>query len=377
MRRNYVAMLVIVGLAVALLKPQPLAASGTAANYDQATYEKMVARAIKFLEASRNPAEGSYSSFAGIGPTALVTTALLRHGRSPDDPLVATSLKYLESHVQANGSICQEGTLYRNYETCVSIMCFKAANADGRYDETIAKADAFVKGLQWDESEDIDESDFRYGGGGYGKHRRPDMSNTSFLVDALKAAGNGSDDQAMRRALIFVSRCQNLETKHNTTPFAAKNPDGGFYYTCAAGGETKADATASGGLRSYGSMTYAGLKSMLYAGVSADDPRVVAAKRWVQMHYTLDENPGIGAQGLYYYYHTCAKALAAVGEDQFVDANGVERNWRRDLVDALAKRQQDNGSWLNESTRWLEGDPNLVTAYALLALSYVPKETPQ
>jgi squalene-hopene/tetraprenyl-beta-curcumene cyclase len=200
------------------------------------------------------------------------------------------------------------------------------------------------------------------------------MSNTSFLVDALKAAGNGADDQAMRRALIFVSRCQNLETKYNTTPFAAKNPDGGFYYTCAAGGETKAETTANGGLRSYGSMTYAGLKSMLYAGVSADDPRVVAAKRWVQMHYTLDENPGIGAQGLYYYYHTFAKALAAIGEDRFVDADGVERNWRRDLVDALAKRQQEDGAWVNETSRWLEGDPNLVTAYALLALSYVPKD---
>ena len=35
----------------------------------------------------------------------------------------------------------------------------------------------------------------------------------------------------MQRALVFVSRCQNLETEHNTTPFAAKNPDGGFYYT--------------------------------------------------------------------------------------------------------------------------------------------------
>jgi squalene-hopene/tetraprenyl-beta-curcumene cyclase len=374
MTRNSFATIFVVGFTIALLIPQPLSAADAAAKYDQARYEKMVARAIQFLESSRHPAEGSYSSFAGIGPTALVTTALLRHGRSPDDPFVATSLKYLEGHVQPNGSICMEGTLYRNYETCVCIMCFQEANADGRYDEIIAKADAFIKGLQWDDSEGIDESDLRYGGGGYGKHRRPDMSNTSYLIDALKAAGNGADDQAVRRALIFVSRCQNLETEHNTTPFAARNPDGGFYYTCAAGGETKAEVTAAGGLRSYGSMTYAGLKSMLYAGVAPDDPRVVAAKGWVQKHYTLEENPGIGPAGLYYYYHTFAKALAAVGDDQFVDATGTERHWRRDLVDALAQRQQDNGAWVNESTKWLEGDPNLVTAYALLALSYVPQE---
>jgi hypothetical protein len=32
--------------------------------------------------------------------------------------------------------------------------------------------------------------------------------------------------------------------------------------------------------------------------------------------------------------------------------------------------QKVNGSWVNENQRWLEGDPNLVTSYALLVLSY-------
>jgi squalene-hopene/tetraprenyl-beta-curcumene cyclase len=114
---------------------------------------------------------------------------------------------------------------------------------------------------------------------------------------------------------------------------------------------------------------------MIYAGVSADDPRVIAAKKWAQKNYTLDQNPGLGRAGLYYYYHTFAKALAAVGDDEFVDASGTRRNWRRDLVNALAERQQSDGSWVNEHTRWLEGDANLVTAYALLSLSYVPKQT--
>src|SRR5690606_34515427 len=119
----------------------------------------------------------------------------------------------------------------------------------------------FIKGLQWDDSEGHDKSSVNYGGAGYGRHKRPDLSNTSFLIDALKATGNGPDDPAMQKALVFVSRCQNLETEHNTTPFAAKNPDGGFYYTPAAGGSSQAGETPQGGLRSYGSMTYAGLKS--------------------------------------------------------------------------------------------------------------------
>ena len=58
-------------------------------------------------------------------------------------------------------------------------------------------------------------------------------------------------------------------------------------------------------------MTYAGLKSMIYAGLTADDPRVKAAYDYITKHYTLDENPGLGQQGLYYYYQTFAKALAA------------------------------------------------------------------
>ena len=117
----------------------------------------------------------------------------------------------------------------------------------------------------------------------------------------------------MKKALIFVSRCQNFESANNTLPFAAKNPDGGFYYTAAAGGESPAGKTPNGGLRSYGSMTYAGLKSMIYAGVGRDDPRVKAATKWIEQHYDLTSNPGMGPSGLYYYYHTAAKALDAAG----------------------------------------------------------------
>ena len=117
-------------------------------------------------------------------------------------------------------------------------------------------------------------------------------------------------------------------------------------------------------------MTYAGLKSMIYAGVGPEDPRVKAAYEWVQKHYSLNENPGMGNNGLYYYYHTFAKALDAIGEDHLVDDEGVEHAWRQELFDQLAASQADDGSWLNENQRWLEGDPNLVTGYALLALSY-------
>jgi squalene-hopene/tetraprenyl-beta-curcumene cyclase len=234
----------------------------------------------------------------------------------------------------------------------------------------IERAEAFVKGIQWDESEGKERADLEYGGAGYGSHKRPDLSNTSYLIDALVATGNDANDEAIQRALIFVSRCQNLESEHNTTPFATKNPDGGFYYTPAAGGTSQAGETENGGLRSYASMTYAGLKSMIYAGVEQDDPRVQAAVKWITKNYDLTSNPGMGDNGLYYYYHTFAKALDAMGQDEFVDDQGNKHNWRAELVEELARRQADDGSWVNKNERWLEGDANLATGYALLALSY-------
>ncbi len=338
-------------------------------------YDEAVARGVGFLRAHGQAEDGSYSSFVGLGVTSLATTAILRHGYSPDDPLVARSLEFLEGFVHEDGGIYERGTFYRNYETCVAILCFAAANRDGRYDDLIAAADRFVKGIQWDESEGIEIDDPAYGGAGYGRHERPDLSNTGFLVEALVAAGNGPDDPHLQKALVFVSRTQNLETEHNTTPFAARNPDGGFYYTPAAGGESHAGTTPEGGLRSYGSMTYTGLKSMIYAGVGPDDPRVEAAYDWIRRHFDVTSNPGMGDAGLYYYYHTFAKALDAMGVDVVVDGEGVERDWRRELREEILRRQQPDGSWVNEEIRWLEGEPNLSTAYALLTLAYLdPRE---
>ena len=335
--------------------------------------EQVVGKAIEFLRQKGQAEDGSFSKQSGPAVTALVATAVLRHGRSPDDPLVAKALAYLKQFVHEDGGIYNEGSKVQNYETSLGLMCFVEANRDGRYDKLVKNAEKFLKDLQWDGKEGHDESSFNYGGAGYGGHKRPDLSNTTFFLDALKAAGNGPDDEAVKKALVFVSRCQNLESEHNATPFPAKNPDGGFYYTPAAGGNSQAGETDEGGLRSYASMTYAGLKSMIFAGVGPDDPRVKAAVSWLQKHYDLDSNPGMGEKGLYYYYQTFAKALDAFGHDTFEDADGKKHDWRQELIAELAGRQQADGSWVNSNPGWREGDPNLVTGYALLALAYCRK----
>lgn len=365
--RRILATMVCAVLACALVFPARLPAADQDLNK---TYEQAVNKAIEFLTTKSQDADGAYNAKAGPAITALVTASLLSHGRSPNDPQVAKSLKYLEGFVRPDGGIHAAETNHKNYETAISLVAFSLANKDGKYDKILKDGDKYVKSLQWGASDDKKESDVEFGGAGYGKSKRPDLSNTSFFLDALKATGNDENSEAVKRALTFVSRCQNLETEHNTTPFAAKKPDGGFYYTPAAGGVSQAGVDeATGALRSYASMTYAGLKSMIYAGVKKDDPRVVAAQKWLAKNYDLDSNPGMGTAGLYYYYNTMAKTLNALGEDKFVDDKGVAHDWRKELIEELASRQQKDGSWINENSRWMEGDPAIVTAYALLALS--------
>ncbi len=117
-------------------------------------------------------------------------------------------------------------------------------------------------------------------------------------------------------------------------------------------------------------MTYTGLKSMIFAGLTAQDPRVKAAVQWITDHYEVENNPGMGSAGLYYYYHTFASALDTAGIDKLKDAEGVEHDWRADLVAELARRQQPDGSWSNDNRRWFENDKNLATSFALMALAY-------
>jgi squalene-hopene/tetraprenyl-beta-curcumene cyclase len=231
------------------------------------------------------------------------------------------------------------------------------------------------------------------------------------MLDALHDAGVSPDDPAVQKALAFVSRAQNLPASNDAawarTGATLERPDapgktyadGGFIYTPANGGESFASEKAGEGrfgetmppghrsLRSYGSMTYAGFKSMVYAGLSRDDDRVKAAFAWIAANYTFDQNPGLGQDGLYYYYYVMSRALLAgqqneipaiaASPDRVIASDATAktptpaaspRNWRDDLVAAILARQRPDGSWVNDATRWEEGNADLVTIYAILAL---------
>lgn len=354
--------LLLAALVVALVPIGPAFAA------DPAAVQHSIAQATAFL-VSCQADDGSFAADIGPAMTGLVLTALVRSGTPPDAPVVQRGLAALLAFRQSDGGIYAAGSPVANYETSIAMLALAACNTDGGLDTEVAAAGAFVKKLQWDEGEGRDEGDASFGGAGYGHHSRPDLSNTAFMVEALQTIGTSENDPAIQRALVFISRTQNLPGPHNPLPYAAKNPDGGFYYTPANGGESQAGLTDNGGLRSYASMTYAGLKSMIFAGVGKDDPRVAAAVAWLRKHYTFEENPGMGQAGLYYYFHTASKALAVLGENSFIDAEGTPHAWRDELTTAILARQSEDGSWVNANERWMEHRPELVTSYALLALA--------
>lgn len=332
-------------------------------------------KAIAYLKSSQ-AADGTWTSPQASGISGLCIHSLIAAGVPLDDPTVAKGLAMLESVAQPDGSICSAKSRMPAYETSIAVMTLVAANESGKYKPLIEKGEKFLRGTQFDESKGIAREDVKFGGAGYGPNGgRPDLSNTTFFIEALKSAGVSCDDPAMKNALVFISRCQNFESEFNTTPNAAKVNDGGFLYTVAAGGNSPAGQTDEGGLRSYGSMTYAGFKSMLHAGLTPEDPRVKAALEWIQKHYTVAENPGMGANGLYYYYYLFAKALGTLDQDYLEDEAGAKHDWRKELAGHLIAGQNENGSWTNtKSDRWFEGDPNLVTAYVLTALDYCEKK---
>jgi squalene-hopene/tetraprenyl-beta-curcumene cyclase len=332
--------------------------------------------AVAYLK-STQAADGSWGGTAAGGMTGLVVTALIQGGGlTSDDPAVAKALKFIEGLVDPKeghiaGASAKIGQF--NYPTCANVMALSAADPERKkYGTIIDNAAALLKKIQWDESEDKKPSDVIYGGAGYGGGTRPDLSNTHFLLDALVAAKVPTSDPAFAKALIFISRCQNLKSEFQDQPWAGKINDGSFIYTAA--GETRGAVEDDGTKPGYGSMTFAGLKCMLISGIGKNDVRVKGAIDWLAKHYSVDINPGMapgsGGRGLYYYLLVMSKCLTVNGADMFTTADGMKHDWRKDVTASLLARQRKDGSWQNDTAAWMETNPELCTAYGLLTLHY-------
>jgi len=346
-----------------------------------------VDKGFAFLKAQEKPDNSWQAEVDPPGVSALVLKSFMEDDRyDADMPFLDKAFDKLLSYQVESGGIYKD--LLANYNTAIAISAL-AVSREAEYKPAIFKALAYLRSLQWsDKIEGVDEkmrveaSDPRFGGFGYGKRGRPDMSNTQWAVEALAEAGVKSSDPAFQAALKFATRCQNL-SETNDQKWAGD--DGGFVYldTGATGGDPAGEYTGPDGrvmFRSYGSMTYAGLKSMIYAGLTKDDPRVKAAWGWIERNYTVDENPGMAAAGpdnakggLYYYYYTMAKALHVYGEPTIIDAAGHKHDWRADLAAKIASLQKPDGSLVGQR-KWMEDNPILATSYSMLALEEIRQD---
>ena len=329
--------------------------------------KEAIARAVAYL-LKEQAADGSWGK-GNTGITALCTDALLAAGETRKNPAVSRAVDCILKAQKPDGGIYEDVGI-KTYTTSIALMVLLKADANAHAD-TVAKARDYLVKTQWDEDESIDRSNPWYGGAGYGKHERPDLSNTQFFVEAMHQANVPKDNPLWARVVVFVSRCQD-RSESNERTFVGTD-SGGMVYAPAKGGESQAGTVdlpdGKKGLKAYGSMTYAGFKSFIYANLKRDDPRVVAALGWIRKNWTFEENPELGQQGLYYYYRTAAKALKAWGEDKVMDARRRTHDWRSELSEAILRRQKPDGSWTNEADRWYEGYGPVPTSYAIQALS--------
>ena len=320
-------------------------------------------------------ADGYWSDrrFPGLSALALWAMAVAKNPANAESAEKAE--RYIVSCAQPDGGLYvpipgRRGGGLGNYNTCLCLTALHAAGGKARNVNVLLAARAYVASTQ------IEVEGLHEGGFGYDKsspRAYTDLNNTLYALDAmrltqdveeLRPAGQKRVDIDWDAAKKYVLSMQQQEG----------DAAGGFLYNREVPrGLTKEDAQKAkmSTLRTHGSMTYAGLLAMLHCKLSREDPRVRSTYDWLGRHWTLEENPGQGNQGLYFYYDILARALSAAGVEKLQLADGSAVDWREALAKELVKRQTADGSWVNASNRFWEGDPALSTSYALLTLALV------
>jgi len=324
--------------------------------------------------------------------TAIIVTALANgpkdlRGKYKD--AVGKGIAFLESKVNADGSFGEgkSNTFVKTYSTALCLMALATVDREKHADK-IRGAQAYLKQNQ------LKEGAHR-GGNGYGdeeprgattiKKEIANLSVTGFSAEALEASGLPKEDEYWRLVIEFVRKCQNNSEVNNDPEFVSKlkaknlvvGEDGGLYYTPVADPSLQKAGTKKiadkESIASYGSMTYEGIKTYIYAGLKKDSPEVKAAVDWVRKNYSVEGHPGFAfdevkrnhLRGLYYYYLVMARALDAYGENPFTTFDGKKHDWPKEVAEQLLKTVRESKLWSNDNAGWYEGDAVLVTSYTL------------
>ena len=340
-----------------------------------------VQRGLAWLAARQKP-DGSWSDTNFPALTAFPLWAFSLGEHPGKASIVSNAVSLVMGAVQPDGGIYRKlpraGGGLANYNTAICMTALHVTG-DPALAPVVRKARQFVAASQLLEGDDV----YR-GGFGYDKETGrmyTDLSDSVMAFEAMRLTQGAEDtrpsgekrvDINWQAATQFLGRVQNKEG-------AGPDNAGGFVYRPD---ESKAGATTNAAgavvLRAYGSMTYAGLLSLIFAEVSKDDPRPQAAFRWATEHWSLDENPGLGPEGLYYFYNVMSKSLTLFGRDELpVRGRAEPVRWRDEVVRKLVALQQPDkddasrGFWANKNNRWMESDPILVTSYTVIALETI------
>ena len=364
-----------------------LPSAGWARNQNQESLKQEAAlairRGVKFLEKSQDATTGAIGEPEQPAITGLAVLGLLGDpGRDPKTlpDSAKKAYDFIASTAQPDGGLYVKGLANYNTSICLTALM---AHPTGDFRPLARHARKFITGLQQD-NEEPGQADHSHDGGiGYGgSSQYSDLSNTHFALEALYFAQALDAEQPpspdepklnYEAAIAFVSRCQNLKSTNSST-WVSEDPanKGGFIYepgVSKAGEEDLGDGKKA--LRSVGSISYAGLLSLIYANLTPEDERVKAVLAWLQDHFSATENPGLGGQGLYYYYHAMAKALTALNLGELRKSDGTVIDWRLAVGNQLLNAQEPSGSWTNPTARWRESDAVYTTALATLTLIHI------
>ncbi|MCR5413117.1 MAG: terpene cyclase/mutase family protein [Kiritimatiellae bacterium] len=325
-----------------------------------ASIEASIEKGAKFL-LSRQAAEGYWSDRQMPALTALPAWALLGYGKTPPSAISNAVAYVLSTQRPDGGFYCPKpgrgGSGLGNYNTSV---CLSALFESG-----IAPVEAMLKAREYIASSQLTGDDTMAGGFGYDKvsrRRYADLSNTSYALDAMRRT-EGLEEKRRDGRRVDLDWDKALAFVDNLVKTEGPDAGGAAYNERTPQGGKEIDSKGRVMLRAYGSMTYAAVLSMCHARLDRGDPRVRQSLEYCEKHWTVDENPGMGSQGLYYFYDIMARALSASGAET---VGG--HDWKKELSGKIVSLQKEDGSWSNDNNRFWEADPVLCTSFAMLVL---------
>lgn len=334
--------------------------------------DAMLARAAGWLWSQQAEDGGWHSDTYGLlrsgqSLTPFVLDALLdvpAHIGEKENERIARAVAFIKAHVDDDGALGRADDVVDDYPNYASALAATVlARLAGDVD-VLERLGAYLLRQQFQEAHGWKEEDPAYGAWGMGGEiRKPphpghlDLSMTRYVLEALAYQARDGRNEAYARAKVFLGRL--------------RASDGGYFFSTVITEKNKAGPLPGGGFRAYGTTTADALLAM--TAMHDDAKYRVAARDWLIQRHRVDRVPGFDKADrdgwplsmLHYYRAASARCFQALG----VEEAPAGRDWRADLVHALALEQSADGTFRNEGTLMKEDDPLIATTLALKALA--------